>query len=118
MIYLDFEKPIEELVIQLEKTREINKESKVDVKETVKRLEKKIEDTRKQVYGKLTAWQRVQMSRHPERPYSLKYIQNMTDEGSFVELHGDRTVKDDKAIIGGFASIEGRSMMFIGHQKG
>ncbi|MCB0429156.1 MAG: acetyl-CoA carboxylase carboxyltransferase subunit alpha [Flavobacteriales bacterium] len=118
MIYLEFEKPIEELMTQLDKIREVKSEGSVDTSETENQLLKKIDETRKKVYGNLTAWQRVQLSRHPERPYTLKYIQGMTDEGSFLELHGDRTVKDDKAIVGGFASIEGRSIMFIGHQKG
>ena len=117
MIYLDFEKPIAELADQLEKVKQVSQKSKVDVSKTVEELEVKIREKRKEVFSNLTPWQRVQVSRHPERPYTLAYIEAITG-GDFVELHGDRTVKDDKAMVGGFGSIEGRTIMFIGQQKG
>ncbi|MCX6291853.1 MAG: acetyl-CoA carboxylase carboxyltransferase subunit alpha [Bacteroidetes bacterium] len=117
MTYLDFERPIEDLIDQIEKQKQIGEKSKIDVSNTVAELEKRLEETRKKIYGNLTAWQRVQLSRHQDRPYSLSYIQSMTD-GNFVELFGDRTVSDDKAIIGGFGSVDGRTVMFIAQQKG
>src|SRR5690606_11373100 len=82
-----------------------------------KEIEKKIYDTRKEIYSNLTAWQRVQVSRHPDRPYTLADI-NAISDGTFIELHGDRTVRDDKAMVGGFGSIDGQTVMFIGQQKG
>jgi acetyl-CoA carboxylase carboxyl transferase subunit alpha len=112
--YLEFEKPIKDLEEQLEKVKEIKD---VDVSATIKDLENKIENVRKELYSNLTAWQRVQVSRHPERPYTLAYI-NAISDGTFMELHGDRTVKDDKAMIGGFGLIDGKTVMFIGQQKG
>lgn len=115
--YLDFEEPIAELIEQLEQAKQIEEKSHVNVTSTVKQLEKKIQDTRKELFENLTPWQRVQLSRHPDRPYTLSYIQNLT-QGDFVELHGDRNVKDDKAMIGGLGSIDGRTYMFIGQQKG
>lgn len=114
---LDFEKPIDELKEQLEKTKQIAVKGKVDVTKILEEIEKKIEDKRKEIYSNLTAWQKVQLSRHPDRPYSLDYI-NAVSDGTFIELHGDRTVRDDKAMIGGFGSIEGTTVMFIGQQKG
>jgi acetyl-CoA carboxylase carboxyl transferase subunit alpha len=117
MNQLDFEKPIGELMEQLEKTKQIAEKGKVDVKKVIAELEKKIEDTRKDIYSNLTAWQKVQLSRHPDRPYTLSYIEAIT-ENNFVELHGDRNVGDDKAMIGGFGSIDGKTIMFIGQQKG
>ncbi len=117
MTFLDFEKPIEELIDQIEKQKQIGEKSKIDVSKTVADLERKLEETRKRIYGNLTAWQRVQLSRHQDRPYSLSYINAMT-ENNFIELFGDRTVKDDKAIIGGFGSIDGQTIMFIAQQKG
>ncbi len=117
MEYLEFEKPIEELVLQIEKAQELKEESDVDVSTTLKDLEKKLEKCRKEIYGKLTPWQKVQLSRHPNRPYTLDYIQAIT-KGDFVELHGDRGVRDDKAMIGGWGSIDGTSVMFVGQQKG
>lgn len=116
-IYLDFEEPIKELREQLEKTLEIEEVSKVDVKQTVDELQKKIAETTKEIYSNLTPWQRVQVSRHPERPYTLSYIKAIT-EGNFIELHGDRTVKDDKAMVGGLGQIGDETFMFIGQQKG
>ena len=115
--YLDFEEPIRELYEQLDRARDIEEKSKVDTSKTIKDLEKKILETKKEIYSGLTPWQRVQVSRHPDRPYTLDYIEHITD-GDFIELHGDRNVKDDKAIVGGFGSINGKTYMFIGHQKG
>ena len=115
--YLEFEKPIADLEEQLQKALEIADIGQVDASQTINDLKKKINETKKDVYAKLTPWQRVQVSRHPERPYTLDYITGMTD-GNFVELHGDRNVKDDKAIVGGLGSIDGKSYMFIGQQKG
>ena len=118
MTFLDFEEPIAELYTQLDKVKEIEKAGNVDVKKTITDIEKKITSTRKSLYKNLTPWQQVQVSRHPERPYTLAYIENICDENSFVELHGDRTVKDDKAMVGGFGKINGKTHMFIGQQKG
>ncbi len=117
MEYLDFELPIKELEEQLEKCQIIGEESEVDVTETCRQIEKKLEETRKSIYKNLSAWQRVQLSRHPNRPYTLDYIQAICGE-TFLELHGDRTVKDDKAMIGGLGKIGDQSFMFIGQQKG
>ena len=117
MEYLDFELPIKELEEQLQKCRVIGEESDVDVTETCQQIEKKLEATRKDIYGNLTAWQRVQMSRHPNRPYTLDYIRALCGD-TFLELHGDRNVKDDKAMIGGLGKIGDQTFMFIGQQKG
>lgn len=116
-VYLDFEEPIKELEEQLEKNLALQEDKDVDTSKIVKEIEKKLKDTRKEIYSNLSAWQKVQVSRHPERPYTLSYIDAITD-GDFVELHGDRTVKDDKAMVGGLGSIDGQSVMFIGQQKG
>jgi acetyl-CoA carboxylase carboxyl transferase subunit alpha len=117
MEYLDFELPIKELEEQLQKCRVIGEESDVDVTETCLQIEKKLEETRSEIYGNLSAWQRVQMSRHPNRPYTLDYIRALCGD-SFLELHGDRTVKDDKAMIGGLGKIGDQTFMFVGQQKG
>lgn len=117
MEYLDFELPIKELEEQLDKCMVIGQESDVDVTETCKQIEKKLAETRKDIYKNLTAWQRVQLSRHPNRPYTLDYINAICGD-SFLELHGDRNVKDDKAMIGGLGKIGDQSYMFIGQQKG
>ena len=117
MTFLDFEKPVAELLEQIEKAKQIAEKSKIDISATIRELHLKVEETRKDLYSKLTPWQRVQLSRHPDRPYSLSYIHAITD-GNFIELFGDRTVKDDKAIVGGFGSVEGKTVMFIGQQKG
>jgi acetyl-CoA carboxylase carboxyl transferase subunit alpha len=114
---LDFEKPLEELQDQLQKAKQIAEKGKVNVDAVIQDLEAKIENTRKELYNHLTPWQRVQLSRHPDRPYSLDYIQAITN-GDFVELFGDRQVKDDKAMIGGFGRVDGQSVMFVGQQKG
>ena len=117
MEYLDFELPLKELEDQLEKCNIIGDESKVDVRDTCKKLKLKIEKTKKKIYSNITPWQRVQLSRHPSRPYTLDYINAMTD-GTFLELHGDRNISDDKAMIGGLGKIDNQSFMFIGQQKG
>ena len=117
MEYLDFELPIKELEDQLEKCVVLGQESDVDVSATCKQLEDKLEKAKKDLYKNLTAWQRVQMSRHPNRPYTLEYITNLTD-GTFLELFGDRNFKDDKAMVGGLGRINGQSYMIIGQQKG
>jgi len=112
----DFEKPLVELVQQIEKVKQVADKTKVDMSATLTELEEKIVETQQQLYSNLSGWQKVQMSRHPERPQTLDYISLICDD--FIEMHGDRTVKDDKAIIGGFATIGGQSVMIIGHQKG
>ena len=117
MEYLDFEKPIEELQEQLKKCVVIGKESDIDVSETCQQIEEKLEKAKKDIYKNLTAWQRVQLSRHPSRPYTLDFINAFT-KGTFMELHGDRNVKDDKAMVGGLGKIGDQSFMFIGQQKG
>ena len=117
MEYLDFEQPIKELEDQLSKCQLIGEESDVDVTATCKKIEKKLEKTKKDIYKNLTAWQRVQLSRHPNRPYTLDYIKALAGD-TFMELHGDRNVKDDKAMIGGLGKIGDQSFMFIGQQKG
>jgi acetyl-CoA carboxylase carboxyl transferase subunit alpha len=117
MEYLDFEMPIKELEDQLEKCQIIGTESDVDVTETCKKIKKKLAEARKDIYKNLTPWQRVQLSRHPNRPYTLDYIRAICGN-TFMELHGDRNVKDDKAMIGGLGKIGDQSFMFIGQQKG
>ena len=117
MEYLDFELPIKDLEEQLQKCQIIGEESEVDVTETCKQIEKKLAEARKEIYGSLTPWQRVQLSRHPNRPYTLDYVRALC-EGTFLELHGDRTFKDDKAMIGGLGKIAGQSYMIICQQKG
>jgi acetyl-CoA carboxylase carboxyl transferase subunit alpha len=117
MEYLDFELPIKELEEQLDKCQVIGKESAVDVSETCKKLTEKLEVTKKEIYKNLSPWQRVQLSRHPNRPYTLDYVKALAGD-TFMELHGDRSVKDDKAIIGGLGKIGEQSFMFIGQQKG
>lgn len=113
---LEFEQPIFELEEKLEEMKKLAEGSKVDVSDTITSLEDKIQKLKVETYGTLTRWQKVQLSRHPERPYTLDYIYNITDD--FIELHGDRTVKDDKAMVGGFGTLDGQSVMFIGQQKG
>lgn len=117
MEYLDFELPIKELQEQLEKCEIIGEESDVDVTATCKKIEKKLAETRRDVYKNLTPWQRVQLSRHPNRPYTMDYIRAIFGE-TFMELHGDRNVKDDKAMVGGLGKIGNQSFMVIGQQKG
>ncbi|WP_348800589.1 acetyl-CoA carboxylase carboxyltransferase subunit alpha [Flavobacterium adhaerens] len=117
MEYLDFELPIKELEEQLDKCVVIGLESDVDVTNTCKQINKKLEETKKQIYKNLTAWQRVQLSRHPSRPYTLDHIKGLFGD-TFLELHGDRGFKDDKAMIGGLGKIGDQSFMIIGQQKG
>ena len=117
MEYLDFEMPIKELEDQLGKCQVIGEESDVDVSQTCKNLSEKLVATKKDIYKNLTPWQRVQLSRHPSRPYTLDYVNALAGD-TFMELHGDRSVKDDKAIIGGLGKIGDQSFMFIGQQKG
>lgn len=113
---MDFEKPLEILFGDLEKLKKIAKDSDIDMSEKIKELELKISDKRKEIYSNLTGWQRVSLSRHPNRPYTLDYIKFICSK--FIELHGDRNVKDDKAIVGGLGKIEDQTVMIIGHQKG
>jgi len=114
--FLDFEKPIKELYDQIEQMRATELKSQTDLSAAISDLEKKLIDTKKSLTDNLTPWRRVQLSRHPDRPYTLKYIEKMCN--NFIELHGDRNVKDDKAMVGGFAELDGRTVMFIGQQKG
>ncbi|WP_185854700.1 acetyl-CoA carboxylase carboxyltransferase subunit alpha [Blattabacterium cuenoti] len=118
MEYLDFEKPIQEIQDQYINCLMIEKKSGVDMKEVCNQLQHKLEKTIKQLHNQLTPWQRVQLSRHPNRPYTLDYILSITKKESFIELHGDRHIGDDKAMIGGFGKIENQTFMFIGTQKG
>ena len=115
--FLDFEKPIKELYEQIDQTKKLaDRNPKVDYSSTIKQLHDSIIDKRKEITEQLSPWQRVQLSRHPDRPYTLKYIDKMCT--NFIELHGDRNVKDDKAMVGGFAQLNGETVMIIGQQKG
>lgn len=116
MVFLEFEEPIENLYNQLEKIQQVADEGEIDVEDKVKEIETKIRNKRKEIYANLTGWQKVQLSRHPERPYTLYYIEQMCK--SFTELHGDRYFGDDKAIVGGLAKIDNQSVVILGHQKG
>jgi acetyl-CoA carboxylase carboxyl transferase subunit alpha len=113
---LNFEKPILELEKKIQELRSFVAEKKIDLSSEVKRLEEKLERLKVETYGKLTAWQRVQLARHPQRPYTLDYIGMLMSD--FVELHGDRCFADDKALIGGLAKMDGQKIMVLGHQKG
>lgn len=115
-ITFDFERPLAELQQQIEKVKQVEEKNNLDMSATIAELQEKFDNTQKEIYANLTGWQKVQISRHPERPYTLQYIELMCDD--FIELHGDRTVGDDKAIVGGFGTINGQSVMIIGHQKG
>lgn len=117
MNYLDFEKPIQELIELRDKMKQTSEKNGVDVSSSLKEIEDKITTKQIEIYSNLTPWQRVQVSRHPDRPYTLDYIKAITDS-EFIELHGDRTVKDDKAMVGGFGMLNGRTVMFVGQQKG
>lgn len=114
--FLDFEKPIKDLIDEIEKLKHAQEHKKIDYSDQVVKLEELILERRKEITQHLTSWQKVQLSRHPDRPYTMKYIQKMTT--NFVELYGDRNVKDDKAMVGGFAMLEGQTVMMIGQQKG
>ena len=111
---LDFEKPIVELESKITEMKELA--DTLDIQPQIEELETQVEQLRNEIYSDLTRWQRVQIARHPDRPYTLDYITECFDD--FVELHGDRTFRDDPAIVGGTASINGKSIMVIGHQKG
>lgn len=115
-ISFDFEKPLADLQQQIEKVKQVEDKTQVDMSATLTELQDKFETAKKDVYSNLNGWQKVQISRHPERPYTLQYLELMCDD--FIEMHGDRTVGDDKAIVGGFGSLNGQTVMFIGHQKG
>ena len=116
MLFLDFEKPLETLYEQLEKIKQIGEQGEIDVATMVAELEAKIKDKIKDIYANLSGWDKVQLSRHPERPYTLFYVQQMCQR--FIELHGDRHFADDKAIVGGLAELDGQTIVVIGHQKG
>ena len=116
MVFLEFEKPLESLYEQLEKIKQVGEAGDIDVSDKINELENKIKAQRKEIYNNLSGWQKVQLSRHPERPYTLYYIREMCRK--FVELHGDRYFKDDKAIVGGLGNLDGQTVMLIGHQKG
>jgi acetyl-CoA carboxylase carboxyl transferase subunit alpha len=116
MVFLDFEQPLESLYEQLEKIQQVGEEGEIDMSNAIKELENKIKSKRKEIYSNLSGWQKVQLSRHPERPYTLYYIQQMCRK--FIELHGDRYYADDKAIVGGLGSLDGQTVMILGHQKG
>lgn len=114
--FLDFEKPIKDLYDQIELLNAAQEKSKTDMSGSIASLEKRIDEAKKELTQHLSPWQRVQLSRHPDRPYTLKYIDKMCS--NFVELHGDRNFKDDKAMVGGFADLDGQTVMIIGQQKG
>jgi len=114
--YLDFEKPIADLEARLEETKRLAQTNRIDVSEAVNVLEQSIDRLRHEIFRNLTRWQRVQLSRHPDRPYTLDYISLMCDQ--FIELHGDRTVRDDPAMVGGFCELGGQTVLIIGQQKG
>lgn len=114
--FLEFEKPIQELYEQIDQLKATEEKSGADMSDSINALYQKVEEAKKSLTDNLTPWNRVQLSRHPDRPYTLKYIENMTT--NFIELHGDRNVKDDKAMVGGFAQLGERTVMFIGQQKG
>jgi acetyl-CoA carboxylase carboxyl transferase subunit alpha len=114
--FLDFEKPIKDLIDEIASMKHRQEKTKIDLSETIQKLEKSVFDKRKEITEGLSSWQRVQLSRHPDRPYTLKYIDKMMN--SFIELFGDRNVKDDKAMVGGFANLDGETVMIIGQQKG
>ncbi|MCZ2459028.1 MAG: acetyl-CoA carboxylase carboxyltransferase subunit alpha [Chitinophagales bacterium] len=113
---MDFEKPIKDLFDEIEKLKHTAEKTKVDMTDAIGKLQESILEKRKEITGNLNPWQRVQLSRHPDRPYTLKYVEKMTT--NFVELFGDRNVRDDKAMVGGFATLEGETVMIIGQQKG
>jgi len=114
--FLDFEKPIKDLFDEIDKLRIASEKTKVDLSDSINKLYDQVTERRRDITSHLTPWQKVQLSRHPDRPYTMKYIEKMTE--NFVELFGDRNVKDDKAMVGGFAQLDGKTVMFIGQQKG
>ena len=114
--YIDFEKPIKDLYDQIEQLKATASKNKLDLSESIRQLEEKVMEKKHDINQNLSSWQRVQLSRHPDRPYTLSYIERMCT--NFVELHGDRNFKDDKAIVGGFGQIDGQTVMILGQQKG
>lgn len=116
MVFLEFEKPIEALYAQISELKQTEQKTGMSMADKIELLEHKIKDLREEIYGNLDTWQRIQVARHPERPYTLFYIQYLCN--NFIELFGDRHFKDDKAIIGGFGELNGQTVMIIGHQKG
>lgn len=114
--FLDFEKPVKDLIEEIENAKSRQEKTRIDMSDVIQRLEQNILEKRKEITATLSSWQRVQLSRHPDRPYTMKYIDKMTT--NFTELHGDRNVKDDKAMIGGFATLGDETIMIIGQQKG
>jgi acetyl-CoA carboxylase carboxyl transferase subunit alpha len=114
--FLDFEKPIKELFDEIEKLRLTAEKTKVNLNDSINKLYDQVTERRRDITAHLTPWQKVQLSRHPDRPYTMKYIEKMSD--NFIELFGDRNVKDDKAMVGGFAQLDEQTVMFIGQQKG
>ena len=116
MTLLDFEKPIADLEERLRELKELAEDKKVNVQDAAQSLEESIIQLKRETFGNLTRWQKVQLSRHPQRPYTLDYLREMCDE--FIELHGDRNIADDKAMIGGFGTVEGQTILFVGQQKG
>jgi acetyl-CoA carboxylase carboxyl transferase subunit alpha len=114
--FLEFEQPIAELEAKIEELRYVQDDSALDISEEINRLQKKSQVLTREIYSKLTAWQISQVARHPQRPYTLDYVQNLFTD--FDELHGDRTFSDDAAIVGGMGRFNGQTVMIIGHQKG
>jgi acetyl-CoA carboxylase carboxyl transferase subunit alpha len=114
--FLDFEKPIKDLIDEIQNMKHRQEKTKLDLSETIKKLEESILEKRSEITSHLSSWQKVQLSRHPDRPYTMKYIEKMTT--NFIELFGDRNVRDDKAMVGGFAQLDGETVMLIGQQKG
>ena len=116
MVFLDFEEPLEKLYEQLEKVKQVGEDGVIDVQPMIAEIEEKIETTRQEIYSNLSGWQKVQLSRHPERPYTFFYIRQMCEQ--FVELHGDRYFQDDKAILGGLGKLGKQTVVILGQQKG
>jgi acetyl-CoA carboxylase carboxyl transferase subunit alpha len=116
MAALDFEKPINELEHKIQELHTFSKDKKIDLGSEIKRLETKLDQLKKDIYGNLSPWQRVQLARHPKRPYTLDYVSTIFTD--FIEIHGDRLFSDDKALICGFARIDGKKVVVMGHQKG
>lgn len=115
-VVLDFEKPINELELKVKELQSLSDTNKIDVSKEISVLTKKLEETKKRIYNNLTAWQRVQLARHPNRPYTLDYIERLFTD--YIQLHGDRRYAEDAAIVGGFAKLDGKPVMLIGTQKG
>jgi len=116
MVFLEFEQPLASLYEQLDKIKQVGNEGDLDVSNMISELNQKIKEKRKEIYSNLSGWQKVQLSRHPDRPYTLYYIRQMCNK--FIELHGDRCFADDKAIVGGLADLDGQTIVVLGHQKG